>query len=207
MDGTYRELLSGPRRSETSAETSRKPKGAPSSFKLIYPVQNSNNINYRVNSYSTRLVNSIALFPDQVIPQMKRRLICMHHWSIHLNVTISRLTFCLFLLRKFVGVIFTPPDTASSVMHINNQLTDIHTQLKCLPVLQSAVQEIQATQNTMSSSLEFFNSIVEELRGKVESLETKNMQLQKRNEDLEKRVTELEKNFEEQNQYSRRENL
>lgn len=115
MDGTYRELLSGPRRSETSAETSRKPKGAPSSFKLIYPVQNSNNINYRVNSYSTRLVNSIALFPDQVIPQMKRRLICMHHWSIHLNVTISRLTFCLFLLRKFVGVIFTPPDIASEI--------------------------------------------------------------------------------------------
>ena len=115
MDGTYRELLSGPRRSETSAETSRKPKGAPSSFKLIYPVQNSNNINYRVNSYSTRLVNSIALFPDQVIPQMKRRLICMHHWSIHLNVTISRLTFCLFLLRKFVGVIFTPPDITSEI--------------------------------------------------------------------------------------------
>ncbi|XP_070532911.1 quinone oxidoreductase-like [Ptychodera flava] len=99
----------------------------------------------------------------------------------------------------------TPPDTA--IMHINNQLTDIHTQLRCLPALQSAMQEVQETQKTISTSLEFFNNIVEELKGKVESLETKNIQLLQRNENLEKRLTELEREVEEQNQYSRRGNL
>ncbi|XP_077977115.1 uncharacterized protein LOC144432723 [Glandiceps talaboti] len=119
----------------------------------------------------------------------------------------------LFLCKKCNNKRF-PPNASnlddSSLQHITSirkSLVDINAQVSNIPVLLVDVKMIKDKQNTMSVSLDYFNELVEELRDRLKVIEQENKDLKKSNMELNERVGVLEKASDDQNQYSRRENL
>ncbi|XP_077989956.1 uncharacterized protein LOC144444419 [Glandiceps talaboti] len=101
----------------------------------------------------------------------------------------------------------TSEDPAILMVMIVDQLAEIKAKLACLPSVISSIEEIKATQTTMSTSLDFFNTLVEEMHRSITTLQEENKQLRHSNESLLHSIAEVERGLEEQNQYSRRENL
>ncbi|XP_077983091.1 uncharacterized protein LOC144437932 [Glandiceps talaboti] len=101
----------------------------------------------------------------------------------------------------------TTQASATSGVSIDQRLTEISLQVSYIPVLLKSVNDIKECQDTTSASLEYFNSLFEDFRTRIATVESENKVTKEKNEELTKRVADLEKALEDQNQYSRRENI